>query len=182
MTEEVDSLGLPNQEEVEEANQRFQGIVQIKGTVAKGWGVFAQKNFSKDDIVIVGKASARTANKTRHTAQKDWNEHIWFELPALYLNHSCDAKLGIQDNEHGAYDFVARKDIREGEEVNIDYETFEWQIQPFQCLCGSSRCRGMLRGFKYSKDPRMQSYGQKFIANYLKGSIPQLEKGNVTAK
>ena len=90
------------------------------------------------------------------------------DLPATLINHSCDANVGIRDNDLGAYDFFALTDIVEGEELVWDYNASEWEIStPFQCACGSPRCRGRLRGFKHDGEHIRDAYGP-FYASYLK--------------
>ena len=93
-----------------------------------------------------------------------------------FLNHSCDANLGVQDNQLGAYDFVALKEISDGTELNTDYETFEFinfkdgrgeEDFPLKCLCGDLECRGQVRGFKFNEQLLKERYGA-FIAGYLK--------------
>ena len=39
------------------------------------------------------------------------------DLPARFINHSCEANVGITDNNLGAFDFYAIMSIRQGEEL-----------------------------------------------------------------
>ena len=52
------------------------------------------------------------------------------DVPAILINHSCDPNVGVakQLNEGGSYDFVALRDIQEGEELRFDYETTEYVV------------------------------------------------------
>ena len=56
-------------------------------------------------------------------------------------NHSCDANI-LSMFVDGRYCDIAVKDIREGEEITIDYglfySSFPWKIS---CRCGSPNCR-----------------------------------------
>ena len=92
------------------------------------------------------------------------------DLPAQFLNHSCDPNIGVTttSNEGQSYDFIALRDIPEGEEVRFDYETTEYEVGAFEdCMCGVESCRGTIKGFKYSKDVILKKYGGKNIAPYL---------------
>lgn len=56
-----------------------------------------------------------------------------------FMNHSCDPNtmFGTDDS------IIARRDIRPGDEITIDYGTFVVNVdQSFLCECGSPRCRG----------------------------------------
>ncbi len=84
------------------------------------------------------------------------------DLPAQFLNHSCDPNIGValKLNEGGSYDFVALRDIPEGEEVRFDYETTEYPVGAFEdCMCGVESCRGVVKGFKYCRDVILRKYG-----------------------
>ena len=39
------------------------------------------------------------------------------DLPARFINHSCDANVGIRDNSLGAFDFVSLTPVARGEEL-----------------------------------------------------------------
>jgi hypothetical protein len=55
-----------------------------------------------------------------------------------HLNHSCSANAEFR----GRY-LVAKRSIARDEEVLIDYLATEADVSiPFECNCGSKRCRG----------------------------------------
>jgi hypothetical protein len=55
-----------------------------------------------------------------------------------FANHSCDPNLW----HAGPYDVIARRDIRAGEEVTIDYGTNSGaQGFKMHCTCGTAACR-----------------------------------------
>ena len=139
------------------------------------WGVFAQRPYAKGSIVISSNLTDVTPNpkatSCSHSIQTNWNEHILMDLPAIFMNHTCDPNVGVAKelNEGGSYDFVALRDIEEGEEVRFDYETTEYvAVGSFEvCKCGSANCRGAIKGYKYNKDVLLEQYGGKNIAAYL---------------
>jgi uncharacterized protein len=90
------------------------------------------------------------------------------DLPAILVNHSCEANVGIRTNNVGAYDFIALRDVKKGEEVLWDYETSEYNLYgQFLCSCGVSNCRGILKGFHSHGHTVIQLYGKEYIAPYL---------------
>jgi hypothetical protein len=63
--------------------------------------------------------------------------------PIHYGNHSCDPNLW----HTGAYTLTARRDIRPGEELTVDYAT-QTVAPAFQmpCRCGAPACRLVITG------------------------------------
>jgi len=65
--------------------------------------------------------------------------------PIMFTNHSCAANAIVSE---GLF-VVALRDIRNGEEIAIDYSTTEidpaWRMT---CSCGSACCRGVIGPFQ----------------------------------
>ena len=154
-------------------NQEYKGILQIKETPNKGLGLFASRDFAIGDLVMSSKPTVVTETRDSHSVQIDWNRHILMDLPAVLINHSCDANVGIQNNKSNeSYDFWAIRPITKGEELTWDYEASEWELStPFDCSCGSSNCRKRLEGFKMNGDIIREQYGE-YYADYLKRDRP----------
>ena len=162
------SAGEFSSADIEESNRRYRGILQICDTKGKGRGLFASKQFVPNDLIMSAKAIAVSDRRCSHSVQTGRDKHVVMDLPAILINHSCDANVGIRDNDMGAYDFFAIKNVSEGEELVWDYNASEWEIStPFKCACGSARCRGLLRGFKHDSEHIRRAYGP-FYASYLK--------------
>ena len=71
------------------------------------------------------------ASKTpgTHTIQTGWNRHVVMDLPARFTNHKCDdVTVGLKPNHLGAYDFVAMREIENGEEILWNYESTEYEL------------------------------------------------------
>jgi len=70
--------------------------------------------------------------------------HLEDVLPVPF-NHSCDSNGWMAD----AVTVAARRDIRAGEEVTVDYSLQTAQPVPLleiPCACGTSACRGTITG------------------------------------
>ena len=81
----------------------------------------------------------------------------------------------VDDNDIVYYNFVALKSISKGDEILWDYECSEYELldNGFVCTCGSSYCRGRIKGFKHHADLISKAYGHEYIAPYLlKEKIP----------
>lgn len=59
-----------------------------------------------------------------------------------FINHCCDPNAWMVNDD----DVAARRDIKAGEQITIDYATFvvnEFESSRInKCLCGSANCRG----------------------------------------
>ena len=128
-----------------------------------GMGVFAGEDIKKGEVIqpIKGKMMHFTVtNKEDSLAYPDWigigkNQWIDPEKPFKFINHSCDANSGVQ----GQIDIVAIKDIKEGEEITIDYSIIEgdafWEMP---CSCGSSNCRKIVRSIQFMPKEQFNKY------------------------
>jgi hypothetical protein len=97
------------------------------------WGAYAARNFNKGALVISSKLKdvktvggiKSSATSCAHSIQIDWNKHILMDLPARYLNHSCDPNVGVLGlNANGSYNFVALKDIVCDEVCTLQFYSF----------------------------------------------------------
>lgn len=69
-----------------------------------------------------------------------------------FINHSCTANLA----RIGGLVFIAKQDIKKGEELSIDYAPLvshlpEWKMT---CECGAATCRKLITGLDW-KNPRL---------------------------
>lgn len=149
-------------------NQNKALHVCVKKTPEKGFGVFAEKDFARGELVVVGRGVKVLSDRTLHSIQINLNRHVLLDEPTVFLNHCCFPNVGVRNNQYNGYDFIALADIVEGEEIVYDYETTETAFSAkFQCQCCSSNCRKQLRGFAALPLEVRERYGE-FIADYLK--------------
>eukprot|EP00405_Crypthecodinium_cohnii_P036368 CAMPEP_0206541538 /NCGR_PEP_ID=MMETSP0325_2-20121206/9674_1 /ASSEMBLY_ACC=CAM_ASM_000347 /TAXON_ID=2866 /ORGANISM="Crypthecodinium cohnii, Strain Seligo" /LENGTH=221 /DNA_ID=CAMNT_0054039499 /DNA_START=89 /DNA_END=751 /DNA_ORIENTATION=+ len=145
------------------ANHRGKGRWEIKGTEEKGYGIFTRKPFAKDEMVFSARALWKSPRRTSHSLQTNWEEHIIMDAPAIFLNHSCEATVGLLPNEQGAYDFVALRPLEVGEEIVIDYGMAEFKPTAIEkCLCGTPACRGTKINFEDSREVIRAKYGKYY--------------------
>ena len=88
----------------------------------------------------------------------------WSQNPENWkpINHSCDPNAWLE-----GLNLVARRKIRAGEEIMIDYATFyNERMTEFACTCDASECRGMIRGTDF-KEPFMERYGDH-VSGYIR--------------
>jgi len=135
---------------------------------AFGRGVYSLSSWKPAELILisVGKLGS---HQTAHTIQVDKKLHLLAETPLLYLNHSCNPNCGLLIPS-GATEITlhARRKIKPGEELTLDYESFEDNIQFMKdCACGSQICRKTLRGYKNLPIETREEYGL-FVAEYLR--------------
>ena len=129
----------------------------------EGKGVFAGEDIKKGDVIqyIKGKTRFLTIkNKKDSLSYPNWigvGKSQWInpEYPNQYLNHSCNPNSGIK----GKVTMIATRDIKEGEEIAIDYSIIEgddlWEMK---CACGEKNCRKIIRSVRYIPVKQFKKY------------------------
>ncbi len=131
------------------------------------YGVFATRAYRAGDRVIVFEERPHHL-VTRGHVEACWDERrrewfaryawpltdevwvTWSEDPEEWrpVNHSCDPSAWLE-----GLDVVARRPVAAGEEITLDYATLrDEQMQAFECACGASGCRGVVRGTDYLEE------------------------------
>jgi hypothetical protein len=145
------------------------GIVVEDGRLGKS--AIATRAFEPGHVVYRG-WGPRRAERNRFTIQVDVDCHIEPQTPLVRFNHSCEPNCGLIIR-NGVEELVvhARRSIAPGEELTLDYDTFEYEISARldPCLCNAPSCRSAVRGFKYLSDELREAYGP-FVAEYLRQS------------
>lgn len=72
------------------------------------------------------------------------------KVPSMLMNHSCDPNIIHDGGKDGHERHLATRCIAEGEELTTDYSLIYYDEGPVRhkCLCESSNCTGMVKGFK----------------------------------
>ena len=158
---------------------------QVRESKIHGRGLFAVTDISKDEIVAVkgGHIVDRKALREQITprlgpVEIQIDDDLFIapvtgeerELSMLYLNHSCDPKVGVR----GEITFVAMRDIRAGEELTHDWAMTDDDDYSIECNCGSPDCRKTLTGKDWQRPDLQKRYAGYFSA-YLARKIALLE-------
>ncbi len=120
----------------------------IKKSKIHGKGVFALRDFKKGEVVIKWNISHMLTPEQVEklpTSEKKYvsfsgGKYILMQSPAKYTNHLCDANIYV-DN----FCYVAKRDIKKGEEIGEDYSEDETPGFRMKCNCGSKNCRKIIR-------------------------------------
>lgn len=142
-------------------HQRKQKLFSIKGNSISGYGIYAKYDLPKNTLLFKGEERAQRI-VTKKYVDEHWNEReklnfrryaypiskdtyiLWDLQPEEWSpqNHSCDANC-----EYQGLNVITNRDIKKGEELTLDYAQFlDHTMEPFECQCGSSKCRGLIQG------------------------------------
>lgn len=140
-----------------------------------GLGAYAVRPFEVGDQILEGGGQV-TSIRSRHTIQIDHGRHLLVDGDIKILNHSCEPNCGFLIRRGiPRIEVQALVPIEDGEELTVDYASFEEEILFFgTCLCGSDSCRGTISGYPDLPEDRRQAYGP-YIAEYLVNSKSLLE-------
>ena len=162
----------------------FSPKTEVRESKIHGRGLFATADITKGEVVavkgglIVDRETLREKITPRLGPVEIQIEDDLFiapvtdeerELSMLYLNHSCDANLGIR----GQITFVAMRDIRAGEELTHDWATTDDDDYSVACKCGAPNCRKILTGKDWQIQELQKRYAGYFSA-YLARKIAAL--------
>jgi SET domain-containing protein len=154
--------------------------IYICNSKIEGKGVFVGEDVERGEDIqpIKGELKFKVnKNKKDALAHPNWigvSENIWIDpdKPFKFLNHSCNPSAGIR----GKKTIVALREIKEGEEVTIDYSIIEgdprWELN---CLCGEDNCRKKISSIHTLPVKQFKKY-LPFIPNYFKNVYLKLIK------
>ena len=92
-----------------------------------------------------------------------------------FMNHACEPNVTI---DFEALEIVAIREIRAGELITFNYNICEWDIRaPFVCECGSARCLGEIRGFRYLDEVERKRL-EPWLSPYLRRKLGAGERGD----
>ncbi len=135
----------------------------VRGNSIAGYGIYANQNIAKSEVVFAGEERSQRIATRRHV-EANWNENekeifrryawpvsnevflLWDDDPSGWApqNHSCEANTVCD-----GLNVIALRDIKKGEELTLDYAVFlDEHMESFVCRCGTPSCRGLISGTK----------------------------------
>jgi len=145
------------------------------------YGMYALENIKAGARIVAHEEQPHVLVSQEHV-RKNWNaeQQRWFAEYAYPLtdkvfvswspdpehwkpiNHSCDPNAWLE-----GMDLVARRRIKAGEEITIDYATFyNERMDDFVCHCGAANCRGIIKGTDY-RENFVERYGDH-VSDYVR--------------
>lgn len=118
--------------------------VIIRKSRIHGMGVFAARDFKKDEVILRWDTSESLTknevdrlpeNERRYIAHSN-GKYIMMQSPAKYVNHSCGSNTYTEN-----FCDVAKIDITKGEEITTDYSEDASSGLKMKCNCNSKNCK-----------------------------------------
>jgi len=159
---------------------------EVRPAAGTGFGLFAARPLDAGEIVQRGEEQP-VRLVTRDHVRRAWSpterdlfrsyawpltdgvHAIWSDDPEQWrpLNHSCDPNTWLC-----GLDLVTRRPVADGEELTIDYATFTGpELEPFDCACGASVCRGRIDPADHLDPALAVRYGDH-VSDYVRGARP----------
>ena len=158
--------------------------VIVKNSSVQGKGVFASRDFKKDDFVLAINDSHVVLDESKLTPEQhkfdlDYlnDKIVLMQSPEKYINHSCDPNVYVK-TEDSIRNVYAMRDIIKGNEIAYDYSINGENEGTFECHCGSKNCRKVYQGnfFKLPVDIQIKylPYLDTWFAEKYKKQIDEL--------
>jgi|688.fasta_scaffold50689_2 cyanophycin synthetase len=134
-----------------------------------GLGVCAVRDIAAGESIIKTWGE-QAGQRSQHTIQVDVTTHIVPDGVAVLVNHSCAPNCGVVIRSGvKQIEFRALRPIPAGEEITVDYDTFEYEVTHLggPCRCGEKTCRVRIAGYRHLASDVKARYGE-FVAEYLR--------------
>jgi len=100
----------------------------------------------------------KPGTKAYTSVQVSPDSHIELESSLVFCNHSCDPSL-VFDMSQMEVRVIDARPLKAGDALTFFYPSTEWDmVQPFECNCGSERCKGSIRGVKDMSEEVLSEY------------------------
>jgi hypothetical protein len=143
--------------------------VEVRNSAIEGLGVFAARSYEPGESIrrvnivreVTDTAPLRpeAGERIEHCAYPSGKIVLW-GFPDRHLNHHCDPNAyGLEEGDGSAVVYlVARRAIRAGEEITVDYIVNTAGGSSWPCHCGAARCRGATVGdfFELAQDQQIE--------------------------
>lgn len=151
----------------------------IKKIGKKGRGVFASKNFKKNEIMLKIKHKKLLSDKEASKVSYHYQNHMSYVgngkyaimgIPERYINHSCDPNAYFKHVDSKNELLIAIKPIKKGQEIVCDYTIDsnpedKWWMK---CVCKSKNCRRIIKANFKSLDKKLQKKYLKYAPSWNK--------------
>lgn len=147
---------------------------KVRKSAVEGYGLFAGRPIKKEEVV--GIKGGHIIDWKRLKEYKDIIGASYLQIDdnfviaplktrevkkvMMFLNHSCSPNVGIR----GEIIFVAMRNIKDGEELTIDYAMIDDDNYQMKCNCGARNCRQMVTGKDWKRANLQRKYKGYFSA------------------
>lgn len=141
---------------------------ECRSAPEKGIGVFATREYETEEIVLIGGALIGLSANSEHAVQVGPCRFAYEEGAGTFVNHSCDPNCVPCSTAEGTVNLMARRLIRVGDEITVDYAMRNYVIEffPDRCKCETVLCRGKVTGWR-DLPPELKKAHATSVVPYL---------------
>lgn len=167
--------------------RRDHGRVRTGPSAIHGTGVFAVRDLGPGEVlleiddsrVVDADHPLLPGERADHCDYLAGGRVVLMPVPERYVNHCCDPNARMQW-VGGGRRLVARRHIREGEEVTCDYSIDSAGSTLWECACGAPSCRRLVSAdFFALPEAKLREYlpllSPWFVAEH-RGRVEQLAR------
>lgn len=172
----MDLVKTPSQTQICSSKSWVSEYVAVQKSRIEGFGLFAKCFIPQERLVLSLGGAIFTLHEVRagHVdpdSVTGFDEGLYIGQPIRrgflkpaedFLNHSCDPTLWLD----GRTKLIARRDVSPGEELTVDYATWEidheWRL-PKRCNCGAVNCRNEITGRDWKNSTLQERYGDHLL-------------------
>lgn len=119
----------------------------IEKSKIRGLGKFAAHDFKSGEVVIMWSTHQQLTKEEVDILPKKEKQNISYidekyilVPPEGRINHSCNPNVYLSN-----FCYLAKRNIKEGEEITTDYRKESESGFKMKCSCGSKNCRGIIK-------------------------------------
>jgi len=149
--------------------------VRVGPSRIEGLGLFAARGFQAGESVrtlcVAREVTPDTPLRPELGERADHCDYpdgrvVLLGFPDRHINHSCDPNAYV--SYRGAEpSFVARRAVRRGEELTIDYNVNITGGTAWACRCGAKRCTGQVVGDYFLLPPAIRREYRPLLADWF---------------
>ncbi|MSU55044.1 MAG: SET domain-containing protein-lysine N-methyltransferase [Candidatus Taylorbacteria bacterium] len=158
--------------------------VTVKESLVQGKGVFALRDFKKDELVYVvprgrfvkkSEVKGLSEYEKEHLDRVDVDTYELMQEPACFINHSCEPNI-IEKLMPKGIEGYAFRNIKNGEEVGVDYRVRGFDDWKMNCKCGSKFCTGIVIGNFFTLSLKLQKKYLPFAPKFIQEEFEKKKK------
>jgi len=144
-------------------------LTKVGQAESKGKGVFARRPIAASTRVATFRGRPRwiwniPEHLWPHTFQVDYDRYVLPRRNSVgwLINHSCNPNCIVSGTS-----IVTKRKIPRGEELTFDYSSdVDWPGFRMDCACGSSKCRNVVRAYRFLPKKLKLRYGRN-VAGFI---------------
>jgi len=111
---------------------------------------------------------------TYATVQFGKGKHLSLNSDLVYTNHSCEPSLIFDHSTSPPSILAGPNGLKVGQELTYFYPSTEWEMaQPFDCLCGTASCKGLIDGAGKMGKKKLEGV---WLNGYIREMLDEQEK------